>query len=270
MDSSGNLTVIDAIGIYISSLKAATVESQSRQELLRFAQWCGSDRIISNVEPSLIEEYGTKAASSATRANAAERIKEVRKFLAFARKEGLIEQNLSQHLRTPKSKSSTKTTQSKGTLHRPEITAAGRTQIEKELNDLKQKRGPLGEEISLAAADKDVRENAPLEAAREQLGQLESRIAELENTLETAAIVDTSGKRSKTVKMGSTIVLKDLGSGKETTYTLVSAFEANPLEGKISDVSPVGKALVDESLGQQVSVATPRGVVRYQIKRITS
>ena len=103
-----------------------------------------------------------------------------------------------------------------------------------------------------------------------QLGQLESRIAELENTLETAAIVDTSGKRSKTVKMGSTIVLKDLGSGKETTYTLVSAFESNPLEGKISDVSPVGEALVGESLGQQVSVSTPRGVVRYQIKRITS
>ena len=269
LESSQTVTLLDAVGIYVSSLKTKAANAPSQQELLRFARWCGSDRIIADIQPSVVENYGTQAASSAARIDASERLREVRKFLTFALKKGLISQNLAQHIRIPKAKVPPRTGRSEGSAA-IEMTADGRTQIEGELEILRTKRGPLAGDIRRAAADKDVRENAPLEAAREQLGQLESRITEFERTLEAAVIVDTSGKRSKSIGMGSKVVLKDLNSGRETTYTVVSAFEANPLEGKISDASPVGKALMNQAVGQRVSVSTPRGTVKYQIKRVTS
>jgi transcription elongation factor GreA len=270
LQSSQTVTLLDAIGIYVSSLKAKATQAPSQQELLRFAQWCGSDRIIAEMQPSVVEEYGSHAASSAARPDASERLREVRKFLTFARKKGLIEQNLAQHLRIPKAKVAARSDQSLNGPAAVELTAEGHAQIESELEVLRSRRGPMAQEIRRAAADKDVRENAPLEAAREQLGQLETRIGDMEKTLEAAVIVDTSGRRSKSVGVGSKVVVKDVDSGRETSYTLVGAFEANPLEGKISDVSPVGKALMKQSVGQQVSVSTPRGTIKYLIKRVTS
>ena len=141
--------------------------------------------------------------------------------------------------------------------------------MESELEGLRSKRGPIAAEIRRAAADKDVRENAPLEAAREQLGQLESRITELEKALESAVTVKRSGT-NKAVLLGSKVVLKQVDSGRETTYMIVGALEADPLGGKISDVSPVGKALMNQAVGREVSVTTPGGPVKYLIKRVAS
>jgi transcription elongation factor GreA len=127
----------------------------------------------------------------------------------------------------------------------------------------------LALEIQKAAADKDVRENSPLEAAREQLGQVEARIREIESTLIKAVVIDESGKsKSMTVRRGAAIWVQDVKSGKKFRYTVVDASEANPLESKISDVSPLGKVFLGQQAGQQVAAVTPRGTVDYKILEI--
>ena len=264
-----SVTLLDAVGLYVSSLKTKAAAPPSRQELLRFAQWCGSDRIIADIQPSVVEDYGAQVGGSAARRDAPERLREVRQFLTFAHKKGLVEQNLAKYLRVPKSKLPAAAGRSRNGPATMEITAEGQAQIESELEALRARRGPIASEIRRAAADKDVRENAPLEAAREQLGQLEARISELEKALESAVTVRRSGA-GKTVAMGSKVVLKDVASGRETAYTIVGAVEADPLGGKISDVSPVGKALMNQSVDSEVSVTTPRGTIKYLIKRVTS
>ena len=268
-EPSRAVTLLDAVGLYVSSLKTKAAGPPSRQELLRFAQWCGSDRIIGDIRPPDIEEYGTQAAGSVARRDAPERLREVRQFLTFAHKKGLIQQNLARYLRVPKAKLPAAAARSRNGPATIEITAEGQAQIESELEVLRSKRGPIAAEIRRAAADKDVRENAPLEASREQLGQLEARIGELEKALESAVTVERSGP-SKSVGVGSKVLLREVASGRETTYTIVGALEADPLGGKISDLSPVGKALMNQSVGREVSVTTPRGPVKYLIKRVAS
>ena len=268
-ETSRAVTLLDAVGLYVSSLKAKAAGSPSRQELLRFAQWCGTDRIIADMQPSVVEEYGTQAAGSAARRDAPERLREVRQFLTFAHKKGLVDQNLARFLRIPKAKVRAGGARSRNGPATIEITAEGQAQMESELEGLRSKRGPIAAEIRRAAADKDVRENAPLEAAREQLGQLESRITELQKALESAVTVKRSGP-SKAVLLGSKVVLKAVDTGRETSYMIVGALEADPLGGKISDVSPVGKALMNQAVGREVSVTTPGGPVKYLIKRVAS
>jgi transcription elongation factor GreA len=261
------LTLLDAVGLYVSSLKSKSSGTPSQQELLRFAQWCGSDRAMSAIQPSVVEGYGARVVGVVGGAEVSERLKEVRKFLAFALKKGLIDQNLARHLRVPKAKTS-RAIRPGGEQQAIELTAEGRAELESELESTRAKRGPLAVEVRLAAADKDVRENVPLEAAREQLGLVESRILEIERRLKAVVIVDPS-KRGRAIGMGSTVLLKDLGSGRETRYTLVSAYEAKSLQGKISDASPVGKALLSRTVGQEVEVTTPRGTIRYRIQRVS-
>ena len=138
-----------------------------------------------------------------------------------------------------------------------------------QLDELKRQRAPLAKEIQKAAADKDVRENAPLEAAREQLGQVESRILEIERTLSKVVIIDGDGVASKMVRLGTVVWLQDSDTGRKSRYTVVSASEANPMDSKISDVSPLGKALLGQRADQVVMAETPRGTMRFRILQIS-
>ena len=267
MASNESVTLLKAVGLYVDNLKSKDGQSQAKQQLRKFVQWCGGDKAVSDLTPPEIEEYGEQAAGTDGGAQSAERLKEVRKFLSFAKRKGLIQQNMAQHLRIRKSKIRRDTAGDSSDII--ELTPDGHAQLVKELEELKARRSPLAAEIREAAADKDVRENVPLEAAREQLGHVESRIREIENTLKSAIIVDPSKRKGKVVRVGMKVMLKDLGTGRQTRYTLVSAYEAKPLEGKISDVSPVGKALLRRSAGQEVDVETPRGKLRYRIVRVS-
>ena len=83
-------------------------------------------------------------------------------------------------------------------------------------------------------------------------------------------IIDSTGRKGKTVGLGCRVVVNDLGAGRKTTYTLVHRSEAKPLESRISDISPLGKALMGHSVGQEIAVDTPRGKTRYRIVEVTS
>jgi transcription elongation factor GreA len=127
----------------------------------------------------------------------------------------------------------------------------------------------VAEELRLAMADKDFRENAPLDAARERQGLLEARIRELEATLKQAVIIaDASLRSNARVGVGSAVLLRNLKSGVELRYVLVSPSEVNPAEGKISIASPVGKALIERSAGEEVEVAAPAGKIRFRIESV--
>ena len=264
------VTILEAVGLYAGSFKKKDSNSQPRQQqLLKFVHWCGSGRAITDLSPSEIEGYGEKTTGdSGPRATA--RLQEVKDFLSFAKKKGLIDQNLAQHLRIRKGRS--RRNMAGNEPDTIELTPAGYNQLLNELEGLKTQKLTVAADIGRAAQDKDVRENAPLEAAREQLGLIDARVREIENTLRAAVIMDPSKRKrgAKTVGLGSRVLLKDLDTGRQNRYTIVSATEAQPLEGRISDVSPVGKAVVKRSTGQEVEVETPRGKLRYRIVRVSS
>lgn len=154
-----------------------------------------------------------------------------------------------------------------------DITPEGYQNLLVELETLRGERITVAREISLAAADKDFRENAPLDAARERQGHLEARIREMEDSLQRARLTytdtpDSNAKLERMIRLGSIVKLLDSSSKEEMVYTLVNASEASPMDFKMSVTSPVGRALMNHTAGEEVEVATPRGNLRYRIKGV--
>lgn len=267
MNSNEPRTLLEVVGVYVGSLKEN--DDATHKELYRFVNWCGPEREFSQMVPSLIGGYADSVAGTGTTPLAAERLQVVRKFLTYARKKGIIEVNLAQHVRVRKARTRKVAGGHLVDNDRVELTSQGHKQLVSQLAELKSQRAPLAVEIQKAAADKDVRENSPLEAAREQLGQVEARIREIESTLLKAVVIDERGNtKSLTVRRGTAVWVQDIKSGKKFRYTVVDASEANPLESKISDVSPLGKVFLGRQAGQQVTAETPRGTVKYKILEI--
>ena len=126
----------------------------------------------------------------------------------------------------------------------------------------------IREAIRLARSDGDVRENAPLDAAREQQQLTERRIRQLENDLANVEIVDAANADTEKVSIGSRVTLHELTSKQQRVFTLVDVREADVSAGKISTVSPIGQALMGRSAGEEVTITTPRGAVEYRIEGI--
>lgn len=146
-----------------------------------------------------------------------------------------------------------------------QITSDGKKELEKELKTLKGRRGAVAEKIANARDFGDLSENAEYDSAREEQGLLETRIAEIEEIINNADIIKTS--RKKTVDLGSRVELKT--SGKSVTYTVVGPVEANPIEGKISNESPIGMALYGKKVGDSATISTPKGDISYKIAQIS-
>lgn len=146
-----------------------------------------------------------------------------------------------------------------------QITKEGKKELESELANLKSQRGNIAEKIANARDFGDLSENAEYDAAREEQGILESRIAEIEDILQNASIIK-SGNKNK-VSLGSRV---DINSGKKVaSYIIVGPVEADPLDGKISNESPIGQALVGKKVGDSVDIKTPKGLVSYTITHIS-
>ena len=126
------------------------------------------------------------------------------------------------------------------------------------------KREEIKEAIATARSFGDLSENSEYDEARNQQAENEAKIKELEALIENAEIVDESKIDTKVVSLGSTVIVVDVEDEEEIKYSIVGSNEVNPLEGKISDRSPVGSALMGAKAGNTVSVKTPAGV--YQLK----
>ena len=146
-----------------------------------------------------------------------------------------------------------------------QITSEGKKELEAELVSLKSRRGDVADKIADARDFGDLSENAEYDAAREEQGLLETRIAEIEDIINNADII--KGGSKSTIGLGSKVKLT---AGKKTfEYTVVGPVEANPLEGKISDESPIGEALFGKKAGDTATITTPKGVVTYKIAEIS-
>jgi transcription elongation factor GreA len=110
----------------------------------------------------------------------------------------------------------------------------------------------------------DLKENADYASAREEQSFLEGRIKSIEATLRVATVIETPGDALDRVTLGSTVTVED-DTGAQMTFVVVGSSEADPAAGRISNVSPVGRALIGRSAGDDVAVAAPRGEVHYRI-----
>ncbi|MEE1076237.1 MAG: transcription elongation factor GreA [Acutalibacteraceae bacterium] len=147
------------------------------------------------------------------------------------------------------------------------LTKEGLENLQKELDFLKTtKRDEIAEKIEIARSYGDLSENAEYDEAKNDQAVVEARIAEIDNMLKNAVVIEDvdTGK----VRTGATVVVKNLKMNKEFTYKIVGSNEADPLQGLLSDESPVGAALMDKAPGEVVSVETPAGVMEYEIIEI--
>ena len=145
-----------------------------------------------------------------------------------------------------------------------EISPQGKAEAEAELEELREvKRPRIVAAIKAAREEGDLSENAEYHAAKDEQGHLEARIRMLEDLLATAEVVDapTGG----TARVGSTVRFRDAASGEEKQITLVHRLEASMAEGKLSAESPVGRALMGVSAGDQVQFETPSGAKNLEI-----
>ena len=142
-----------------------------------------------------------------------------------------------------------------------QITESGQHELERELEELKSRRGEIADKIAAARDFGDLSENAEYDAAREAQGLLETRITEIETILQNASIIQAGN--GSTVVLGSTVELE--ANGKAVTYTVVGPVEADPLEGKVSNESPIGQALMGKAVGDTVTISTPKGELAYAV-----
>jgi transcription elongation factor GreA len=257
-------TLTEAASRYLAALPPQQ-RQESQPEVYRFVHWYGAERRTDELRGHDVSAYAE--ALGATAVDSSQRLEVLRGFFAFVRKQGFAPTNLATHLRLRKTAAPT----AGGGVAMQDIylTPDGHAALLAELENLRSQRPRVAEELRRAMADKDFRENAPLDAAREHQAHLEARIREIETTLKRAVIVSgASPESSARIGVGSTILLRNLKSGAEVRYILVSPSEVNPAEGKISFASPVGKALLERSVGEEVDVKAPAGTLRFRIESV--
>jgi transcription elongation factor GreA len=265
MVENNKLNLGEVVTGYVSSLSAETKEA-AQPEVFKFVRWFGWSRALVELSPAEVANYAENM--SVSDSDYLKKLELVRGFLTWVKNRGLSKINLAIHLKPKKGKTRSNSQKMKGQPETVPVTGEGYVKLKTELEDLKQRRPKVIEEITKAAADKDFRENAPLEAAREQHGLIEGRIREIEAILKAAKIVDELRNSTMKVCVGDSIVLVEVATGEEMHYKIVGPRETDPSKGKISGISPVGKAIVGKAEGAVIEVIAPIGKICYQIKQI--
>lgn len=148
------------------------------------------------------------------------------------------------------------------------VTEEGLQKIKDELEHLKVvKRKEVAEALKQAKAFGDLSENSEYDEAKNEQAEVERHIAELEDILENYEIIKSTGKKNK-IHVGSSVKVFDLEFEEEVVYTIVGSTESDPLENKISDESPIGKALIGAKPGDEVQAETPGGALKMKVLEI--
>lgn len=149
------------------------------------------------------------------------------------------------------------------------LTYAGLKTLERELQELLTvRRKDVAEKIKEARGQGDLSENAEYDAAKEEQAEIEARISIIEKMLRNAELIDEDDLDSDTVGVGSTVKLLDEEFNEELSYKIVGSSEADPFDGKISNESPLGQALLQKRMGDDITVEAPDGIIRYKILSI--
>ena len=246
------------------------------QELRKFLRWSG-DREVGRFTPHDMEQYAKEVGQSGAD-SAQQRLQPVKAFVEYWKTQGWTDKKLATHLRPPRSKTRGTARSSARPAPRPAddgptyLSQEGYDRIVQQLEELKADRVTVTQEIRRAMADKDFRENAPLDAAKERQGRIETQIRQLESTIASAQILSGSANGGEIARssVGTRITVRDKDSGETLDYTLVDAREADTALRRISIQSPVGQALLDLGTGEEVAVPTPKGTLTFVVESITS
>jgi transcription elongation factor GreA len=262
-----DVTLSEAMSEFVTAVAAEHRPAVAR-ELQRFGRWFGSDRPVRTVTRLDLERYQAQQEDNGS--GNSTRLEPLKDFFTFARKRKLLDEAVATALRIKRR--TTNAAASGSDLERTDeptvqLTRAGLEQLQAQLDRLDNVERPAAErELQLAAADKDFRENAPYDAAKQHLAEIHRKVSEIKATIAQGQVVETTS--ATRVGIGSTVVVADLEEDEEITYTLVGPGEIDARKGKISIQSPVGRALDLHGIGDVVEVDVPAGVVRYKILRI--
>lgn len=264
------LSIAEAISRFVDHQKDSKQAMQGQQELLRFQARIGKDKPITTLHAIDVGDYAKWTSENVE--NPASRLDPVKKFLTFANRRGWTEISLARYAAAPRrNRRRFQNADPSGVSYgapTARLSEERHAELQAELQRLRDEVPLIREAIRVARSDGDIRENAPLDAAREQQQMVERRIRQLEHDLERVEIVDASNADTGWVSIGSKVTLHDLDSDQERVFTLVDVREADVGAGKISTVSPIGQALMGRGAGDEVSIATPRGSVQYRIASI--
>ncbi len=267
MSNGETITLSEATRQFISQI-ADEERPVFQQELGRFMRWYGRDRLLHDVTPPQVDDYVQEV--QRTGGDQA-RLLPLRIFLTYAKDSGYTSSNLATVIKVKKTPARKGESAQSGTRRSKDvhfISPEGYKDMQAELEALKGRRLEMAMELRTAAADKDMRENAPYDAAKEKQGKMEARIRELEEAVKTTHIMDGGPLSAALVQPGHKVVLRDLATGEEVRYTLVNPREVDLMAGKISYGSPMGKALIERAVGDRVEVVAPQGVLHYQILHV--
>lgn len=149
------------------------------------------------------------------------------------------------------------------------MTSGGYVNLQEELKTLKSiERPAVIKAIAIAREHGDLSENAEYHAARDKQSFIEGRIAEIEDTISRAEVIDVSKLSGKKVQFGATVTIADEDTDAETTYQIVGEHESNVNEGRLSVAAPIARALIGKSVGETVEVVTPSGQKDYEIVKV--
>jgi transcription elongation factor GreA len=265
-----DVNVSEAMGRYGATLKPEDKQAQ-QQELNRFVRWF-ERRPMSEMSAQEVERYQEEFEKTGADSR---RLEPIKLFLAYAHKQGFTDINYGKFVRIRRTITRGGRT-GRAAVQQVEmptgemLTAEGFQRLQEELDTLiNVKRPEIARDLFEARIDKDFRENAPYDAAKQHQAEVEARIRQLQGILARAQIIE-EGKRGtgERVTLGARVKLRDLTHDEELEYTLVSANEANPRAGRISIASPVGRALLDHAPGDTVEVEAPAGAVQMRIESI--
>jgi transcription elongation factor GreA len=264
-DNKKGLSLNEAASYFLSTLPSEEMVI-SQQIIYQFVRWFGRERPLQSITANEVAKYAQQMPSSIVAYQ--KNLDLIKAFLSYVRKEGWINNSLAMYIKKKKEKPSLSNNIKLKAVTTVSLTRAGYDSIKKELLELKNKRPRIVEEIKRAAEDKDFRENAPLDAAKERLGHLEGRIMDLEETLKSATVITGTVEVEHKVCTGDSVVLVDLSCGEEMKYTIVNPREVNPVKGKISNASPIGRTVIKRGVGDVIEIEVPAGKLRYRIKRV--
>ena len=267
---SSNPSINEAARAFAQALPPE--KHQDSQEALRFARWYGEDKPAIDLRPVDIELYVETFGVNSPLASA--RAESLKTFLAYAHKQNITSSRLVSHVRVRRPAGAKRAAAVAAARNDQEIrlTSEGKAALQTELDQLIAERPRIAEELRHARSDGDVRENAPLDAAREAQGKLEARIRELEGMLRLAVVVenDESASLADIAHIGSNVVISNLATGAKLEYQIVNAAEARGGTGRLSFESPVGQAIVGHRVGDVVEVTAPSGIIRFKIEKVTT
>ncbi len=256
---------------FVNTVGVANLDDEEVQHLRRFVGWCGGDARISAIYPQQLQTYLEQVSASVADPKPCASV--LRRFFAHAHESGWVERNPASGLRTTK-RAVKGERRAAPTADGTFISRKRYDELGAELDELKGKgRERISKLLHAAIKDGDLRENAAYDEAKYQQGMLEARVRELEQTLRTSTITDdeADAAAAKTangddgIKIGMRVEL-ELTDGSETiAYQLVGPSEVDPLEGKISYLSPVGASLLAKRTGETVAVETPDGSETYRV-----